>query len=98
MSEAKRFKTPYTLGVVEDVPGERYYIIGGDAVFFARLPAIDARMEATSEFLVRAANCHDYLLAACKMFDAACFADPIEPVMAEALQMARAAIAKAEAK
>jgi hypothetical protein len=36
------------------------------------------------------------LLAACKMLDAACIGDPDEPVLAEALILARAAIALAE--
>jgi hypothetical protein len=62
----QHLKPPYSLGVTEDVPGERYIVIGGQCILFARIPDIDDRMRDTARFLVTACNLHGELVAACR--------------------------------
>jgi hypothetical protein len=76
------------------------HIHGADGSMVADIADKPVSDEATppdnARLIVRAVNLHDELVAACEMLDAACVGDPVEPVMCEALAMARAALARAK--
>jgi hypothetical protein len=49
-------KEPWNVGFIEDVPGEKYWVIGGDSLLFARLPSNHPVMLANAERIVACVN------------------------------------------
>lgn len=102
-------KTPWTIARVHDMGGTRLEIINthprhGEPTPIAVIYKTDGEGKANAEFIVRAANAHDELLAACKALLAQSWQmgtadidyqnDPIRADMAK--RDAFAAITKAE--
>jgi hypothetical protein len=56
MSEQTWTKEPWNVGFIEDVPGEKYWVIGGDSLLFARLPSNHPVMLANAERIVACVN------------------------------------------